>query len=476
MPPSRRGARPHRALIAAGIVAGLLTPALAATGMTASAIPSGHTRTSVSCLPVPQQVTKEQATAVVSLAADKLGAASRGEPNRYPLGALRSQSTYLRTGPSAWTSGFFPGELWLMYEQTQQARWLDLARAWTASVLPMAANGGTHDLGFMVGIPTSQGARLDPRSAAKSTYLLAETKAARTLARRWNGRVEAMKSADYAGRWGVIVDSAMNAPMLIDVGQRMGGAEGERLMAIGVGHMRTLARDFVRADGSTFHRMAYNPTTGRLIGPIPGQGFNARTSTWARGQAWAIAGFAQAYDLTGDPQFLDTAQRAARSWVDHVPAGCVPAWDLDIDNSRAPRDSSAVAIAAAGMLQLAEAMHRWQDASGPDGSTSASPSPAPTDAGWLSATALASYARYALGTLASPQWTTAHSVNPGILLQQTYSVPADPRDGSYVWGDYYLLQALRWAQFDQVTPTSPVGPAVPITALTGMIVPVLATG
>lgn len=395
--------------------------------------------TSVTCPVVAQQITAEQATALFALAERRLAKAAVGSPSRYPFGALHDERDYARTGPTAWTSGFFPGELWLMYEHTRQQRWLTKARRWTRAVLPMAGFRGSHDLGFMVGIPASLGAALEPSARTRQSYVRSEVEAARTLARRWNPRVRALQSADYGGRWGVIIDSAMNAPMLIEVGQALGGAEGDRLLSIGIQHMRTLARDFIRPDGSTFHRMSYNPRTGHLTGTIYGQGLNARSSTWARGQAWAIAGFARAYALTGDLGFLDAALRTTQYWLDHVPRGCVPAWDLDVSNPRGPRDSSAVAIVASGLLDLAAALDNRAEGQ-------------PREVGMPSSSPLLrDYARTALGTLASPGWTTANSPNPGILLKQTLNVPADPRDGSYAWGDYYLLDALVRDQREAAT-------------------------
>jgi unsaturated chondroitin disaccharide hydrolase len=416
---------------------------LAITGLALGSAGSARAAaTSVTCPATVQQVTAEQAAALFTLAGRRLAQAAVGSPTRYPIGAIRDQRDYRRTGPTAWTSGFFPGELWLMYEHTRQQRWLTQARRWTKAVLPMAGFRGSHDLGFMVGIPASLGAVLEPSARTRQSYAQSEAEAASTLARRWNPRVRALQSADYGGRWGVIIDSAMNAPMLIEVGQALGGARGDRLRSIGIQHMQTLARDFIRPDGSTFHRMSYDPLTGRLTGPIYGQGLNARTSTWARGQAWAIAGFARAYALTGEEEFLEAALRTTEYWVDHVPRGCVPAWDLDVSNPRGPRDSSAVAIVASGLLELASAMDGRGQA--PSGSQAASQAQVQVDvAGTASKSPmLREYARTALGTLVSPGWTTAYSRNPGILLQQTLNVPADPRDGSYVWGDYYLLDAL----------------------------------
>ncbi len=378
--------------------------------------------TSVSCLPAPRPVTAEQTAALFDLAARKLASVRNTGAKRYPLGALTATSDYTRTAATAWTSGFFAAELWLLYQRTQDTQWLEAAREQTRGLVGIAGYGGSHDLGFMVGLPTGLGAILDPSPEQRAIYTSARKTAATTLAKRWNPQVLAMKSSNYDGSWGLIIDSAMNAPLLIEIGQLIGGTEGEELEYRGTQHMLTLARDFVRSDGSTFHRLAYNPQTGAVIGPIPGQGFDANTSTWARGQAWAMNGFTRAYELTKNPELLEAAQRTAAFWVSKVPPGCIPAWDFDIEHSRAPRDSSAAAIAADGLLNLRRTV----------GDTAA-------DYG--------AYAEVTLGLLTTPWITTARSVNPGVLLQQSLNVPKSPQEGSYVWGDFYLLSALTPRSF-----------------------------
>ncbi len=373
--------------------------------------------TSVACPAVTSELTPQQAQSAYALAGRKLAAAAQ-KSKRYPFGALTDQTRYVRTGPTAWTSGFFPAELWSMYQWTSDSTWLRLARSFTAPLIPVANDRGTHDLGFMIGVPMQLATSLDPNATRQRSYLNAEITAAKSLARRWNGRVLAVKSADYTGRWGVIIDSAMNAPLMIKVGQLL-GPEGDALVYFGEQHMLTLAKHFIRDNGSTFHRMAFNPLTGALIGPIAGQGLASTSSTWSRGQAWAINGFARSYELTGNPAYLKAAEATANYWMSRVPPGCIPAWDLDVSGDRAPRDSSAAAIAASGLLTLA--------AHEPDPE---------------SARTYADYAKLTVGTLASPGWLNTSSRNPGILLQQSLNVPADPRTGSYVWGDYYLLSAI----------------------------------
>ena len=374
--------------------------------------------TSTSCLPAPRAVTAQDSDALFALAERKLAVAADGAPaKRKPFGALRAESEYQRTNARKWTSGFFAAELWRMYERTNDRQWLRRARAYTRDLLPVARFTGSHDLDFMVGQPARLGARLDPNPSKRAQYAQTEQTAARTLAKRWNGNVKALKSSDYEGKWGVIVDSAMNAPLLIEVGKQMQGADGIALRDMGIEHMRTLARTFVRSDGSTFHRMAFDPKTGALIGPLPGQGLDPQTSTWARGQAWALNGFARAYELTGDPALKDAAIRTADYWLAKVPAGCITAWDFDIGNPRSPRDAGATAIAVNGLQRLGRVL-------GSEG------------------VRYSQYADVTLALLTSRWLTTTYSVNPGLLLQQTVNVNSDPREGSYVWGDYYLLDSL----------------------------------
>lgn len=388
--------------VTAGLVLGPgVTPAAAAT--------------SVSCPAVVAPVTSTDVDGAWSAATRRLAALAR--PASFPFGATGG-GAYRRTNAYAWTSGFYPASLWLAYERTHDPAWRTLARRYTDRLLPVAGWRGTHDLGFMIGLPVGLARTLDPERAAR--YDRALRVAAESLSSRWNARIRALQSGTYAGRWGLIVDSAMNAPLLIEQGQAAGGVAGRRLARRGLAHLITLRRDFVRADGSTIHRQAYDPRTGRLLGPVPGQGLSA-ASTWARGQAWAIAGFARGYALTGDDRLLEAARRVAAYWTAHVPAGCVPAWDLDVSRDSAPRDSSAAAIAAYGLLTLADAE--------PDSGRAA---------------ADRDHAVRTLGTLVAAPWLPAADVSGvrGVLQGQTYNVPADRREGTYAWGDAYLLAAL----------------------------------
>jgi len=108
----------------------------------------------------------------------------------------------------------------------------------------------------------------------------------------------------------------------------------------------------VRPDGSCYQIVDYNPTTGQIYSRQNKQGYTSST-TWSRGQAWAIYGFTIAYRETGDGRFAQTAQRAADYFVDNLPLDNVPYWDFQapkIPNEE--KDVSAAAIAASGLLEL----------------------------------------------------------------------------------------------------------------------------
>ena len=338
-------------------------------------------------------------------------------PSSAPFGSTAG-GTYRRTNAYAWTAGFYPASLWLLYAHSHEAAVLAQARRYTDAQLSVAGWRGTHDLGFMVGLPAGLALRYDPDATRRGQYAAALDRAARTLSLRWNPRVHALKSAEYLGKWGVIIDSAMNAPLLISAGQRIGGPEGARLVSRGRSHLLTLATSLVRADGSTFHRMAFDPRTGRALGPVPGQGLG-RSSTWSRGQAWAVNGFTQGFRLTGDVRLLEAARRTADFWIARVPMGTVPAWDLDVTDPTALRDASAGAIAADALLSLGRVE------TDPD-----------------RADRYTTYARSLLSTLLASPFVDTGNDSKGLLQQQAYSVPVDARPGTYVWGDTFLLESL----------------------------------
>ena len=275
---------------------------------------------------------------------------SLGSPaSGYPVSGGES-GTWTTTTPSSgsqgWTTGFFPGQLWLLYQATGSQQWLTAAQAWTA---PLASQAGGRpidptDIGFIIGTSFGNGYRLTGDPSYKSVLVTTGN----SLASLYNPNVGAVRSWTFPQyQFPVIIDSMMTLGPL-QWGASNGGSS--TWAGIAATHAQTVTTNLVRSDGSTFEVADFDQTTGALLSQGTFAGFSD-SSTWARGQAWALYGFVQAYQTSDNPAFLTTAEEVASYFVDHSPANGIPPWDFDAPGTQ-PVDTSAAAIAADGLVML----------------------------------------------------------------------------------------------------------------------------
>lgn len=247
-----------------------------------------------------------------------------------------------------WTSGFWPGQLWFIYETTNDKRFLAAAEKYTQYLLPLSVSkANDHDLGFQVFNSFGNAYQLTGKKEYKQVVL----RAADTLATLFNPKVGTILSwphADY-GEHNTIIDNMMNLELLFWASKHGGG---KKLYNIAVKHAETTMQNHFRPDFTSYHVVVYDPETGKKIKGVTAQGY-ADESMWARGQAWAIYGFTMVYRETNDRKFLDFAHKIARVYLDRLPADQIPYWDFnDPDIPNAPRDASAAAITASALLEL----------------------------------------------------------------------------------------------------------------------------
>jgi len=185
--------------------------------------------------------------------------------------------------------------------------------------------------------------------------------AGRTLALRFNQAGRYLRS--FVAPESLFIDIMMNVPIIIEAGLITGEQD---LVEIGIEHCLTTRRFLVRGDGSTSHEGIFDLQSGEFLRQTTHQGWR-NDSSWARGQAWALYGFSQVFELTGDSRFLDTAERCAEFYVRRTPAHGVPPNDWEEPNSGrsgstelaevlgegGTYESSAAAIAARGFWHLA---------------------------------------------------------------------------------------------------------------------------
>ncbi|KAL3462485.1 Six-hairpin glycosidase-like protein [Aspergillus heterothallicus] len=349
-----------------------------------------------------------------------------GVPLSYP-------ETVPQTGPNAglyefrdpefWTCGFFPGSLYALLERAVKhpeaisvgsdvssielrelrAQLRSLCKSWSRSLHSMAFRTDTHDIGFIV-MPAL---KREWELTGNEQSLRSIIQAARSLATRYVPSSGAIRSWDCLAKKEItVIDQTENSLVIIDslcnldlLYYAAAHAGDDSLADIATNHARTLLRTHLRPENgilipnsgyqgqlySTCHVANIEPATGNLRWRWTAQGY-ANESTWARGQAWAILGYAQTYLWTKDTTFLDAACGVAEYFLHRLATSppCVeierdtiednvfldigtrkptkgrhvPLWDFDapVDPSDPLRDSSAGVIAANGLLILSQAL------------------------------------------------------------------------------------------------------------------------
>jgi unsaturated chondroitin disaccharide hydrolase len=185
-------------------------------------------------------------------------------------------------------------------------------------------------------------------------------------------------------------------------------------------HCLTTRRYLVRGDGSTSHEGLFDVKSGEFVRQSTHQGWRD-DSSWARGQAWAIYGFGTAYRFSRDERFLDVAERTAAFYMDRTPANGVPPNDWEESNPPRPWESSAAAITASGLFQLAELATNVDRAH-----------------------AYRAYAVTIMETLLTPEFLADGTAGwDGILKHGSYHERLNLGvDESVMWGEYFFVEAL----------------------------------
>lgn len=318
-----------------------------------------------------------------------------------------------------WTSGFFSGTLFYLYDLTGEERWKEAGVKYTEDLDSVKYLTWHHDVGFMINCSFGNALRVTGNDAYKEVLV----KAAQSLATRFRPAAGVIQSWDedrgWQGRRGwmcpVIIDNMMNLELLFKATELSGDSTYHN---IAVSHADVTMNNHFRADGSCYHVVDYDKKQGGVRGKYTAQGY-ADESSWARGQAWAIYGYAICYRYTKDPRYLDMADRIYRFIFQHknLPEDYIPYWDYDAPRiPNEPRDASAAAITASALYELAS----------------------------FGKTEYRETADKIIHTLAGPSYQAIVGTNGNFLLMHSVgSIPHDNEiDVPLNYADYYFLEAL----------------------------------
>lgn len=254
-----------------------------------------------------------------------------------------------------WTNGFWGGMMWQLYFVTQDDLYKQVAieNEEKLDANLMSHQGMDHDSGFKW-LPTAVAHyRLTKDAAARNRGLLAADHLAGRFnpvgrfIRAWN-KWDGNEDGSFAGR--VIIDCMMNLPLLYWASEEL---HDPRYSQIAKLHADTAMKYFVREDGSVNHIVEFDPVTGAWLRSLGGQGYG-EGSSWTRGQAWALYGFALSYRHTKEEKYLRTSKKVADYFISSIPESKLIPVDFRQPESPWYEDSTAAAIAACGLLELAE--------------------------------------------------------------------------------------------------------------------------
>ncbi len=335
-----------------------------------------------------------------------------------------------------WTSGFFAGNLWQMYELTGEEKWKKEAAKWTEALDSIQYFSNHHDVGFMINCSYGNGLRL----TGNKDYEKVMIQAAKSLSKRYSPITKCIKSWDYRKAWDgktewfypVIIDNMMNLELLFKATLFSGD---DTFQKIAIQHALTTMKNHYRADFSSYHVVDYDSITGQVLDKATCQGFTDESS-WARGQAWGLYGFTMCYRYTKDARFLKFAENIAGYILNHpnLPKDMIPYWDYNVVDSGLtpewnydpskypviPRDASAAAITSSALFELSEYSKGNQEKYR------------------LAASKI-------LESLASPTYMAVPGNNKYFILNHSVgSIPHGVEiDVPLVYADYYFLEALN---------------------------------
>ena len=358
-------------------------------------------------------------TAALEFAQRQVAATVQRYPDFFPIYTRQGKWHHEGELWTDWTGGFLAGMMWQFYRRTADAAWRARAEHYSRLLEHRKLDRNVHDLGFVflnTYLPWYE-------LAGSAAHLDVLIQAGRTLAQRFMEKGQYLCS--FLGPESLFIDIMMNVPLIYYAGQKSGD---RRLEEVAVAHCRTTRDRLVRADGSTAHEGIFDTATGQFLRQNTRQGLRP-DSCWARGLAWSMYGFSKMYAVSGMDEFLEVAERNAAYWLENLPEDRVPYWDFQADLAQPlpwgpQKDSSAAAIAASGLLDLARQTK---------------------SVAW--AMAYHNQALVMLDMLVTPEYLAAETPGwEGILKHGVYHTAKNLGvDESVMWGDFFFVEALTKA-------------------------------
>ncbi len=257
-----------------------------------------------------------------------------------------------------WTTSFYTGILWLMYEYTNDDKFRIEAQKHSESFRMRIDNYynkdeneaglNHHDIGFLYSLSTVADYKLTGSKRALETSLMA----AKLLSKRYIDKAKILQAwgdmNDENQRGRLIIDCNLNIPLLYFANDFI---EDNLYYDMAYNHVKTASKYIVREDASTYHTFHMDTETGEPKYGTTHQGYSD-DSCWARGQAWGMMGFPLSYKATKDYKLIELTKKISNYFLNRLPNDYVCNWDLIFKEDKDQRDTSAACVAAIGLTEM----------------------------------------------------------------------------------------------------------------------------
>lgn len=264
-------------------------------------------------------------------------------PDYFPMYTVNGKWKHEGEAWTNWCEGFLGGQMWLLYQHTRDDYWLQRAQHYSHLIEHRKTDRNVHDLGFLFWSTWKRWYDLTGDPAINEVVI----EAGSTMGLRFREKGQYLRS--FVAEESLFIDIMMNVGIIFYAAQQKNDAD---LLRRATQHCLTTRRYLVRGDGSTSHEGIFDTETGLFLRQSTHQGWRD-DSSWARGLSWALYGFGTVFSFTRDARFLQAAELCAQYYIENTPAHGVPPNDWVEPNPQHPYESSAAAIAASGLLNLA---------------------------------------------------------------------------------------------------------------------------
>lgn len=337
--------------------------------------------------------------------------------------SVAPDGTLSTSGSSWWTSGFFPGTLWYLYEATNDSLLMKMAEEYTRRIECEQYTTSNHDVGFMIYCSVGNAQRILP-SLHHAKVLVTAATSLSTRFRPLNGCIQSWNIEDWNRNRGwqcpVIIDNMMNLELLMWAYKY---TQNKQFRDISLSHADVTLKNHFRRDYSSYHVVSYDTLIGKAAHRGTHQGY-AHESAWSRGQAWALYGYTMMYRETRKKSYLKQAISIADFILNHphFPEDAIPYWDFNApDIPEAKKDASAAAVMASAFIELSMYVKEKE-----------------------LARKYISVASRQLTTLSSSKYLAAEGTNAGFILKHSVgNLPGKSEvDVPLTYADYYYVEAL----------------------------------